>query len=91
MNGESTQESETMIQKVPATFRNGAFVPDEKCDLPENTRVQVIIESGDLIPPKVTDEDERKAILKRMAERRRQNPIPENAPKFTREELHDRA
>jgi len=79
-----------MIQKMAATFKNGAFVPDEECDLPENARVQVTVESDNRIQPKVTDEEERKAILKRMAERRRKNPIPENAPKFTREELHER-
>jgi predicted DNA-binding antitoxin AbrB/MazE fold protein len=79
-----------MIQKVPATYKNGTFVPDEECDLPENTRVQVVIDTGNLIPPKVTDENERRAILKRMAERRRKNPIPADAPRFTREELHER-
>jgi hypothetical protein len=76
---------------MTATFKNGAFVPDEECNLPENARGQVTVESECLIPPKVTDEEERKAILKRMADRRRKNPIPENAPRFTREELYDRS
>ena len=79
-----------MIQKVTAIFRNGAFVPDEECGLPENARVQLTIESESLIPPAVADEEERKAIRQRMAERRRKNPIPEQSPRFTRDELHER-
>lgn len=79
-----------MIQRITATFKNGAFVPDEECNLPENARVQVIFKPDNLVPPKVTDEEERAAILARMAERRQKNPIPENAPKFTREELYER-
>jgi predicted DNA-binding antitoxin AbrB/MazE fold protein len=79
-----------MIRRIAATYKNGVFVPDEECNLPENARVQVKVESECLIPPKVLDERERKAILKRMAERRRRNQIPENAPRFTREELYER-
>jgi hypothetical protein len=80
-----------MAQTFAATFKNGAFVPDEECDLPENTRVQVVIPRTNLIPPKVTDPEERRKILQEVVELMKSNPIPESAPrKFTREELHER-
>jgi hypothetical protein len=50
----------------------------------------LIIEEPRVIPPAVTDPEERKRILKRMVERMRANPIPADAPRFTREELHER-
>lgn len=79
-----------MTQVITATYKNGAFVPDEECDLPENARVRVLVENDAVIPPTITGEAEKQAVLDRMQERRRNNPIPPNAPKFTRDELHDR-
>jgi len=79
-----------MSRNFTAVFKNGVFVSDEECHLPENTRVQVTVDRESVIPPTVTDPDERQAILKRMAERRRNHPIPANAPSLTREELHER-
>ncbi|MFQ5732475.1 MAG: antitoxin family protein [Planctomycetaceae bacterium] len=65
-----------MNQKVTATYQNGAFIPDEDCELPENARVQLTIDTEILVPPSVTDQEGRQAILKRMAERRRTNSVP---------------
>lgn len=80
-----------MIQRVPATFKNGAFVPDEACDLPENTRVEVIVPEESRLPSNGRDEAERKAILQEVVKMIESNPIPVSAPaKFTREELHER-
>jgi len=80
-----------MIRKVTATFKNGAFVPDEECDLPENTEVQLTVETDTSVPPTVTVPEERKAVLREIFKLMDQNPIPPSAPrKFTREELHER-
>ena len=80
-----------MIQKVTATYKNGAFVPDEKCELPENARVLLTVESETSISPTVTDPEERQAVLNEVIELMNQNPIPEKAQKkFTRDELHER-
>ena len=38
----------------------------------------------------VTDAAERSRLLAALLERMRANPIPANAPRFTREELHER-
>ena len=79
-----------MSQRLRAIYQNGVFIPQEPCNLPENSEVELVIEHPHIIPPTVTDPEGRKRILKRMVERMRANPIPANAPRFTREELHER-
>lgn len=80
-----------MAQRLKAIYQNGAFVPQSPCDLPENSEVDLVIESPHVLQPLVTDPAERKRILERLVERMRSNPIPADAPgHFTREELHER-
>ena len=80
-----------MAQRLKAIYQNGAFVPQSPCDLPENSEVELVIEGPHVLPPLVTDPEERKRILEQLVERMRSNPIPANAPRrFTREELHER-
>ncbi len=80
-----------MSQRLKAIYQNGAFIPRVPCDLPENSEVELIIESPALIQPTVTDTEERKRILRELIQNMRDNPIPANAPRFTREELHERS
>ncbi|HYJ87868.1 MAG TPA: antitoxin family protein [Pyrinomonadaceae bacterium] len=80
-----------MAQRLRAIYQNGAFVPQSPCDLPENSEVDLVIERPHVLPPLVTDPDERKRLLEQLVERMRSNPIPDDAPRhFTREELHER-
>jgi predicted DNA-binding antitoxin AbrB/MazE fold protein len=79
-----------MVQRLKAVYQNGAFIPQAPCDLPEGSEVELTIHDPYTIQPSVTDPDERKRIINRMIERMRANPIPANAPHFTREELHER-
>ena len=79
-----------MSQRLKAIYREGVFIPQTPCDLPEDSEVELIIEEPRVTSPAVTDLEERRRILKRMVERMRANPIPANAPRFTREELHER-
>ena len=80
-----------MAQRLKAIYQNGAFVPQSPCDLPENSEVELVIEGPHVLPPLVTDPEERKRILEQLVQRMRSNPIPANAPRrFTREELHER-
>lgn len=41
-------------------------------------------------PPAVTDPEERKKILEKLFRMMAENPIPLDAPKLTREEMHER-
>lgn len=79
-----------MAQSLKAIYRNGAFVPQTPCDLPEGAEVRLIIENPNLLPPGETDPAERKRILERMVKRMKDNPLSADAPRFTREELHER-
>jgi predicted DNA-binding antitoxin AbrB/MazE fold protein len=79
------------MQTLKAIYRDGAFIPKEPCDLPEGVEVMLTIGDPYLLPPKVTDPEERARILKELVQNMRDNPIPADAPRrFTREELHER-
>lgn len=73
-----------------AVYRNGVFIPDTACTLPENSQVELIVQGPIVVPPSVADPQERARIRKRVVERMRQNPIPAGAPRFSREQLHER-
>jgi predicted DNA-binding antitoxin AbrB/MazE fold protein len=79
-----------MSQIIKAVFHNGAFVPQQPCNLPEGAEVELIINDPYTIPPQITDPEERKRVLSEVVESMRNNPFPENAPRFTREEIHER-
>lgn len=79
-----------MNRKIKAIYRDGSFIPQEPCDLPEEAEVELMIQGPAVIPPKVKDPKEKELILKRLKRRILQNPFPEDAPVLTREELHER-
>ena len=79
-----------MAQRLKAIYQNGAFIPRSPCDLPENSEVDLVIEKPHILPPLETDPEERERILEELVQNMRDNPIPEDAPHFTREELHER-
>jgi predicted DNA-binding antitoxin AbrB/MazE fold protein len=80
-----------MSQTLKAIYRDGAFIPQVPCDLPEGAEVELTVSEPRSLPPPVTDPEERKRILEEMVARMRANPIPADAPRrFTREELHER-
>ena len=75
-----------MLKPIRAVYRDGVFVPEALPELADGTPVEVTVAG----PTVVTDPAERKKILDRLIERMRSNPLPEDAPKFTREEMHER-
>ena len=79
-----------MKRTITATYKGGVFYPDEPCDLPEGATVEVRELANGVRPPLEADPEERKRILKAVADRMMQNPLSQDAPKFTRDELHER-
>ena len=80
-----------MSQTLKAIYRDGAFIPQAPCDLPEGAEVELTISAPRSLPPRVTDPEERRRIMEELIQNMRANPIPEGAPRrFTREELHER-
>ena len=72
---------------VKVTYRNGAFHPEEPCDLPEGFKTTITLTSA---PPLLTDPEERKKSVQRLLERMKRTPITGDPPKFAREDLYDR-
>ncbi|MCU0570653.1 MAG: antitoxin family protein [Oculatellaceae cyanobacterium Prado106] len=79
-----------MTQILKAIYSNGTFVLQTACDLPEGIEVELIIQSPKVIPPPIADLETKKQLLKALVERMQQNPIPLDAPRFTRDMLHKR-
>ena len=79
-----------MTYRTKAVYRGGAFLPETPCNLPEDAEVDLLVQGPLLVPPSVTDPQQRAFILRQITERMKQNPIPAQAPRFTRDALHER-
>ena len=76
--------------RIRAIFQDGKFVPQEPCALPEAAEVQLIVEGSSITPPAVADPAERQRILNEVVQRMMSQPLSADAPKLTRDELHER-
>ena len=80
-----------MADYVMAVFEHGTFVPETPCDLPEGTKVLLAVHSRTPVsPPEVKAPEERARILRGVVERMQRNPLPTNASRFGRDEMHER-
>lgn len=79
-----------MSQALKAIYRNGAFILQTVCNLPEGAEVELLIQSPHVVSPPISDSETKRHFLKALVERMQQNPIPLNAQHFTREMLHER-
>jgi predicted DNA-binding antitoxin AbrB/MazE fold protein len=79
-----------MYQKIKAKYHKGVFIPKESFDFPENSEVEIIVESSLILYPEVSNIQERAKILKNLTERMKKNSIPTGTIRLTREELHER-
>ena len=80
-----------MRQAIKAIYRNGAFILQTAFELPEGTEVELLIQSSQVGSPSISDLETKRQFLKSLVERMQHNPIPLNAPRFTREMLHGRS
>ena len=79
-----------MTYRMKAVYRGGAFVPETQCDLPEEAEVDLLVQGPLHVRPTVTDPEQRLRVLRQITGRMRQNPLPPDTPRFTRDELHER-
>ncbi|NJK64411.1 MAG: antitoxin family protein [Synechococcaceae cyanobacterium SM2_3_1] len=79
-----------MPQALKAIYRNGTFILQTAFELPEGTEVELLIQSPQVASPPLVDVETKRQFLKSLVERMQQNPIPMNAPRFTRDMLHER-
>jgi predicted DNA-binding antitoxin AbrB/MazE fold protein len=79
-----------MPQALKAIYRNGTFILQTAFELPEGTEVELLIQAPQVVSPPIVDVETKRQFLKSLIERMQQNPIPMNAPRFTRDMLHER-
>jgi len=78
-----------MSQTLKATYLNGTFVLQAAGNLPEGAEVELSIQLPQIVSLPA-DAETKKLLLKSIVERMQQNPIPLDAPHFTRDLLHER-
>lgn len=79
-----------MPPTLKAVYRNGTFILETACNLPEGSEVELLIQSSSVVSPPISDVESKQRVLKSLISRMQQNLIPLNAPRFTREMLHER-
>ncbi|RZM79733.1 antitoxin family protein [Leptolyngbya iicbica] len=79
-----------MPQPLKATYRNGTFVLQTALELPEGSEVELLIQSPQVVSSPIVDVETKRQFLRSLIERMQQNPVPMNAPRFTRDMLHER-
>ncbi|MEK7406202.1 MAG: antitoxin family protein [Acidobacteriota bacterium] len=73
-----------------AVYHDGAFIPKEPCDVPEDSEVLLMLQGPASVPPEVTDLEQRANLMRSLVERMRATPLPVDAPRLSREALHER-
>jgi hypothetical protein len=54
------------------------------------TGLELRVQSPRIIPPAITDPVARAKAIEELVARMKANPLPANAPKLTRDEMHER-
>ncbi|MFB2982803.1 antitoxin family protein [Microseira sp. BLCC-F43] len=75
---------------LKAIYRNGTLILQTPCNLPEGAEVDLFIQSPQIAVPPITDLATKQRFLTELIDRMQRNMIPANAPKLTREMLHER-
>ena len=79
-----------MTGPIQATFRDGVFIPTLPCAIPDNASVELFVETESTAAPVPMSVAERAQRLAALVARMKSRPFPTNAPRFTRDELHER-
>ncbi len=82
-----------MSVRLRAIYKNGAFVPKadgEKVNVPENTEVELTVHDPYVLPPKAKSEEERQRALRELFASWDAHPLRADAPRLTRDEMHER-
>ena len=81
-------EGEEMTVRV--VYHGGAFVPEGSCDVEEGAEGLVIVGTSDPEFAPAIDPAERRRLLSQLVADLRNNPLPPDSPRFTRDQMHER-
>jgi hypothetical protein len=79
-----------MNYHTKAVYHGGVFVPAAQCNLPEDAEVDLRVQGPLQTPAVVTDPEQRLDALRQVTARMKKNALPPQAPRFTRDDLHER-
>lgn len=82
-----------MSLRLKAIYRDGTFVPltnGEKLNVPENAEVELTVHDPYVLPAKATTAEERERALRELIESWDAYPLRDDAPRLTRDEMHER-
>jgi hypothetical protein len=60
-----------MTQKLKAIYRDGTFVPQSRCYLPDNAEVELTVRPAQRLDADIIDPEARRQILKALLQRMR--------------------
>jgi hypothetical protein len=82
-----------MSLRLKAIYKDGAFVPisnGEKLNVSENAEVEITVHDPNVVSATTTSDEERQRALRELMESWQQHPLRGDAPRLTRDELHER-
>ncbi len=82
-----------MPVRLKAIYRDGAFVPipnGEKLNVSENAEVEITVHDPHVLSPTATRDEERERALRVLFASWDAHPLRADAPRLTRDEMHDR-
>ena len=82
-----------MSLKLKAIYKDGAFVPipnGEKLNVSENAEVEITVHDPYIVPATAASDEERKRALLELFASWDAHPLRSDAPRLTRDEMHER-
>jgi len=82
-----------MSLRLKAIYKDGAFVPisnGDKLNVSENAEVEITVHAPDSGPPTGTSDEERERALRELFASWDAHPLRADAPRLTRDEMHER-
>jgi predicted DNA-binding antitoxin AbrB/MazE fold protein len=78
-----------MTEKLRAIYRDGAFIPQVPCQLPENAEVELTVQRHQSMTPEVMDSEARKQILHLLLQRMRQTTLMGHSRHFSQDNFSE--
>ena len=82
-----------MSVRLKAIFKDGAFVPltnGDQLNVPENAEVELTVHDPNVLPAKAKTEEERQRALRELFASWDAHPLRPDAPRLSRDEMHER-
>jgi len=82
-----------MALRLKAIYKDGAFVPvpnGEKLTVSENAEVEITVHDPYVVSATATSDEERQRALRELFASWDAYPLRADAPRLTREEMHER-